>query len=380
MSERQLQFRVGLLTIAAALIVAVMILQFGQLRQFWERRYPLAINFESAPGVYPGSPAKMNGLTIGSVRQVALDEKHGGVMVIVEINETFRIRKDSDPRLVRSLLGDTSIEFSAGNSREYLPSGAKLRGQTATDPMEVVNRLEQKVAVTVDSFRQTSQEWQNLARNMNSLLETNDGNIKQIVERAAVALAKFTETMSEANTMLVSANRVIGDPKNQQNLQATLEALPQLTNDTRKAISAIQSAISQAEISMRNVNDLTGPLAKRGTSIATSFETTLKNMESLSGELNDFTQLVTKGDGALTKLATDPELYRNLNNSASSLALLLKNLEPVMRDMAIFSDKIARHPELLGVSGAIRGSAGIKQAPPPQPPAQANRRSDPDIR
>ena len=33
--------------------------------------------------------------------------------------------------------------------------------------------------------------------------------------------------------------------------------------------------------------------------------------------------------------------------------------------MEVFSDKIARHPELLGVSGAIKPSAGIKDPPVP---------------
>jgi phospholipid/cholesterol/gamma-HCH transport system substrate-binding protein len=36
----------------------------------------------------------------------------------------------------------------------------------------------------------------------------------------------------------------------------------------------------------------------------------------------------------------------------------------VLRDVEIFSDKIARHPELLGVSGAIRPSSGAKEAAP----------------
>ncbi|MCA9023317.1 MAG: hypothetical protein KDA74_24380, partial [Planctomycetaceae bacterium] len=48
--------------------------------------------------------------------------------------------------------------------------------------------------------------------------------------------------------------------------------------------------------------------------------------------------------------------------SASSLTVLLNNLEPIARDIRIFSDKIARHPEILGVSGAMKGSSGLKDA------------------
>jgi phospholipid/cholesterol/gamma-HCH transport system substrate-binding protein len=67
----------------------------------------------------------------------------------------------------------------------------------------------------------------------------------------------------------------------------------------------------------------------------------------------------------LIRLAKDPTLYRNLNDSTTSLSVLLRNLEPVVRDLRIFSDKVARHPELLGVQGALRGSAGVKEVPGP---------------
>jgi phospholipid/cholesterol/gamma-HCH transport system substrate-binding protein len=31
-----------------------------------------------------------------------------------------------------------------------------------------------------------------------------------------------------------------------------------------------------------------------------------------------------------------------------------------VRDLKIFSDKVARHPEIIGVGGALRGSSGLK--------------------
>ncbi len=37
-----------------------------------------------------------------------------------------------------------------------------------------------------------------------------------------------------------------------------------------------------------------------------------------------------------------------------------KNLEPILRDLRQFSDKVARNPELLGVGGAVRPSNGLK--------------------
>ena len=39
-----------------------------------------------------------------------------------------------------------------------------------------------------------------------------------------------------------------------------------------------------------------------------------------------------------------------------------ENLEPVLKDLREFSDKVARNPELLGVGGAVRPSKGLKDA------------------
>ena len=36
---------------------------------------------------------------------------------------------------------------------------------------------------------------------------------------------------------------------------------------------------------------------------------------------------------------------------------------PVVEDLRIFSDKVASHPELIGVSGALRSSSGVKNPP-----------------
>ena len=62
----------------------------------------------------------------------------------------------------------------------------------------------------------------------------------------------------------------------------------------------------------------------------------------------------------LTRLMRDPQLARNIDESTSSLSLIMRHLEAISKDLRVFSDKIARHPELLGVRGTFEGSSGIK--------------------
>jgi phospholipid/cholesterol/gamma-HCH transport system substrate-binding protein len=95
----------------------------------------------------------------------------------------------------------------------------------------------------------------------------------------------------------------------------------------------------------------------------------------LMSELNRFAKLVNTKEGSLQKFASDPSLYDNLDRSSQSLSVLLRNVEPVLRDLREFSDKVARNPELLGVGGAVRPSAGLKDSEvlnPQKPVARGN--------
>ena len=367
MTDRQLQFRVGLFVMAAFVLIGAMVFQFGELSSLWQKSYQLAVHFESVPGVHAGSPVRMSGLTIGEVRELALDETRGGVGVIIDIQERYLLRADAKAMLVTSLLGDSVIEFTPGTKRERLEPGTLLEGQMPLDPLSIVNRLDSKLTLTVASFEQTSAEWRKVGENLNGLMDTNRGNLNVVIERAAMALDEFTTTMQEAKRTVQSTNKVFADPKTQENLRQTLAALPELANETRQTITLARRTLESAQKNFDNLQDVTDPLAKSAGPIMAKLDRTLTNLDTLSSELAVLSKLAAKEDGSLRKLASDPELYRNLNRSAESLSILLDNLEPIVRDAHIFTDKVARHPELLGVSGAIRGSSGVKDANEAEP-------------
>ena len=53
----------------------------------------------------------------------------------------------------------------------------------------------------------------------------------------------------------------------------------------------------------------------------------------------------------------------HVNHVAKNVDELTRDLKPLLDDARIFTDKIARHPELLGVRGAIKKDAGFKDTP-----------------
>ena len=73
-TERQLQFRIGLLVMIALGIGGWLVYEFGDLKQFTQKRYQLTLHFDSASGLYPTAPVTFSGLTVGTVKQIQLDD------------------------------------------------------------------------------------------------------------------------------------------------------------------------------------------------------------------------------------------------------------------------------------------------------------------
>lgn len=372
LTDQQLRVRVGLFVIVSVILGAGMVLQFGKLESLWRKQYTIAIHFDAATGIHQSSKVRMNGIPIGEVRRVEMDEKRGGVNVIARIDEQFRIREDSQAQIMKGLLGDAAIEISMGSSQKLIEPGSLLDGSVPMSTADMVRRMEAQMSVTMESFTQTGKEWQLVGRNLNGLLQTNHGTINEVLERTAESLTEFTDTMKTANQTLSQANKVLGNPKHQEALTKTLSALPELVDETRATVLAVRNAVVKVDKNLSHLNDATQPLAEKSASIVNKLDASLGNMEEITSNLSGFSELVATKDGSLKRLVSDPTLYRNLNASAESLALLLRNLEPTIRDLRIFSDKVARHPELIGLSGAIKGSSGVKE---PAAPRAANSRT-----
>ena len=353
MTERQLQFRVGLFVLATFALTIGLVIRFGEVRWLFEKNYPIVIHFEDAPGVEPGTPVRKNGVLIGTVKKVFFDDTKPGVMVLAEIRHTYALRKDSRPALARSILGDSTIEFNPGTSPELLKPNARIEGISGGDPMQVLARMERKTSAALESFSATSEEFRKLARNANSLMETNRGNIDNVIEEAAESLHQLAEASKGANAL-------VSDPEIQESVKTTVTALPKMVEETRKTITAVRLAVAKVDKNLDNLQKVTTPLAEHSESIVTKLDSSVTNLETLLAEISKFSKLLNTEDGTFSKLAADPELYRNLNESAAALQTLLSSLTPVVNDVRTFSDKVARHPEIIGVAGALKGSSGKK--------------------
>ena len=210
-TERQLQFRVGVLVIVAVSVCVGLVVRFGDTHLILKKRYPLTVHLENSGGLYPNAPVTMSGLGIGSVRTIETginladgEREYPGRCA----REGIRLPVDSSCAIAvtRSLMGDSAIEFVPGRESEQLKPGDRIAGVAAADPLVMIQRLEARTLETLSAFADTGDEWRQVAKNINMLMDTERGHLDQVVERAAESLHEFANTMKTANEMIAAAN------------------------------------------------------------------------------------------------------------------------------------------------------------------------------
>ena len=157
----------------------------------------------------------------------------------------------------------------------------------------------------------------------------------------------------------------------------TVRLVGLLADQADKTLKEFTPRLAQIGKAADNIEKATRPLADGVGPVVQSAKETLANLNTASeqlgkalAEVQQTLKLVNRQDGTLQRVLADPSLYTNLNASAAGAAQVLARVEGIARDLQVFSDKIARRPEVLGLGGAVRGNSGLKESPvAPLPPS-----------
>jgi len=360
MDDSKREFQVGLMVIVAIAAIVIMIFRFGDIGQALKPGMSVNIVLPSAAGVIPQTPVQLRGIAVGRVQTIEMLANGQGVQVSVRIDPGYSFPKDSTAIVNRSLLGDAVIDIEPGGGKIPAQAGDQLAGNSSADPTAVIANVEQRLTATLASFERTGDEWGRLAGNLNQMLESSSPGGVNTLEQTSLALQQFTQTMSAAEETLTAASSLLNDPQYQQQLRNTMAALPELLNETRTTLQSVKLVVNQMDATVSTIHTATAPLAQHSDQLVADLAHSMRNVQSMTRDMASVSRAMNAEEGSLKKLITDPSMYQNLDRTTVSLSVLLQNLKPVIADLQIFSDKIARHPELLGVRGVVQGSDGIK--------------------
>jgi phospholipid/cholesterol/gamma-HCH transport system substrate-binding protein len=355
MNDRVMQFRVGVMVLATAIIAGILVVLFGDLPSLVQATYPLKMDFADARGVSQGTPVRKNGILVGRVATVTLNER-GGVTVVADIDSYVPIYEDEQPRIAGTLLGDAEISLVPGRivpPRQRLAKDDVLTGAVSRDPFEVFATLEPKFGATLDALAEASASVTKLSTNLDRMLLGEDDKFERMVRKTEAALDNFSIAMNNLND-------VMGDPKAREKMKAAIEALPEVLADLRTTVQGIGTTVDTADRNLRNLEGLTKPLGDRGGEMVAQIDRTIGRLDETLRQASLFTKALNESQGTLGKLVRDPQVYNDLAQAAQNVSKLTKDLRPIVDDVRVFTDKIARHPEQLGVRGALDRRPGLK--------------------
>ena len=125
MAETQVgrRFRVGLVVLVALFAVMIGVFMVGKRANLFRKKLPYETRFDSAEGVVPGNPVRLNGVTVGSVLEVILtpDPADRTVRVVYDVDRRAapRLRKGTRASIKTiGLLGDKYIDLAGGTAEE----------------------------------------------------------------------------------------------------------------------------------------------------------------------------------------------------------------------------------------------------------------------
>lgn len=389
MEERLLQFRVGVVVILAALIVGILIFLFGE---GWVPQYTVILRPAAAPGVTRNTPVRKNGILIGRVGTVQMADR--GVQIDMNIHRDQKIFQDEVAQIgMESFLGDAVIDIVPGTAEIR---GLELRGgdemrnvRVKPNPMEVVDvviDLKSRVSDAIDSVKRAGDTVDRAGQGISQVTERfqealgdEDSDIKVILDN----IRRLTETadtsLNSLNTVMERVNELASDDTFRNDLKATIKGLPAFFEeiqttmaDARGAIEKFTEVGERANVNLANIEDFTKSLGTDGPEIVSKVRNSLEGIDRLVKNVDEFSQLLNSSQGSLRKFLDDPDLYNNLSTTLENAKEVSYRLKPLMNDLRIFADSLARDPGQLGVRGAMQkrpAGSGFKGLPVSEPSA-----------
>ncbi len=322
------ELKIGMLTIGAIAIAALLIFSLTGSKGFFWQRYSLKTRFSNVAGLAPGSPVRVAGVEVGSVSAVDLIGEQ--VDVIFEVNTTYRSRI-TDRSVAKlgsvSLLGQSAVDVTPSTQGTPIPEwGYVPAGRT---PAQIADITEQ-AAQGIDEISKLVHDVRQGRGTVGKLMT--DERLYTELHQFVASAGELTRGIREGRG---TVGKLLNDRKAADALEASLRNIETMTSKINSGEGSLGKLVKDDAFAesltgaTANLRDLTGRL-NRGEGTAGKLMTDATLFNRLNSMTDRFDQLITKlndGQGTAGLLLKDKQLYENMNGAVSDLRALVGDIK-----------------------------------------------------
>jgi phospholipid/cholesterol/gamma-HCH transport system substrate-binding protein len=284
------EFKTG---VFAIVILALFIWGYNFLKDvsLYDKSRILYAEYDNVQGLAPKSPITINGLKVGSVSEISFHPEKNGI-------------------LVAHLQLDNDIEFSVNSVAQiYAP--------------DFISGKSLKINLVIDDGP--------IARSGDTLKgDVDSGIMGMINEQIAPLQVKVESFVVHTDSVMQSIDALLDD-ENQENLKQSLRSIRGILADFKRSSDYIETLMGEngkMDSIVTNTNRTLDNLAVISDSIRVAdLGATLGNLQTTLDSFNEVLDSIKGGDGTMSKLLNDDELYTNLTNASKELEELMREIK-----------------------------------------------------
>ena len=248
------------------------------------------VTYTNVEGLVKSAPVTLNGLAIGKVNDIKINETNGSIVVELQITSDFPISSTSAAVLYEpGFIGGKQIAIEPDfNNKTLAENGQELPGELK---LSLTASIQEKLVPLQAKFETVLVEVEQLLKGVNSVLD------KKSQENLKITLAELSKTMVEIHAASANVNSILTE--NKSDIKGVVSNFKKVSTDFAK----ISDSLNKADL---------GKTVK-------SFNTSLAKVDAILLDLE-------AGKGSAGKLLKDDALYSNLKTTTKEMELLLRDV------------------------------------------------------
>lgn len=114
----------GLFVLVGIILLVYMTVKLGDVSILGDDSYALSAGFETVSGLRAGNPVEMQGIDVGMVESLKLDQDKQIAVVILKIRKNYIVYSDAIASIkTAGLIGDKYVSLDPGGSEKVLQNG-----------------------------------------------------------------------------------------------------------------------------------------------------------------------------------------------------------------------------------------------------------------